>query len=63
MEIISEYVFEITQFKSKTAGMRCSRYRIAVKKCIQQRDEHGKIDQPEYDPKDGIDDVFRKIMV
>ena len=63
MEIISEQVFEISQFKTEASGMWSSRYRIAVEKCVQQGDEHGKINQPEYDPKDGIDDVFRKIMV
>src|SRR5689334_19232634 len=52
IEIIREQLFEIFEAEVERAGVSGGGYAIAVEQGVEQRNEHGKVHQPEHDAKD-----------
>ena len=54
---------EVTKAEFEVAWMSGWGAYTIIEQYIQQRNEHGEIDQPENNAEDGVDSIFRKIVV
>ena len=63
IKVVREQLPEVTKTEFEAARMGSWRAGSIIEQYVQQRNEHGEIDQPENNAEDGVDSIFRKIVV